>query len=493
MPTTFSSSMLSSVASFATGLKAIVDGMQNVANQIEPIFLCVAFVLLVFGTMRGFMQNDLRHFFGNLVRVVILVALIGNWTLVSGIMSNAVNAVCSLQISANFGALTNNQPMTATARMDIGQLTTILQSKAAGAIASPVQGQTTQPTSSQSQSSGGLQGFLNLFNFGAQMQQAGQAAMQNVLSTVTHALCAVLYTLFLLALLLCELIVVLMEVLQSCILVFLGLYVPIGFAEFSIPSLRGQAEAFFKTYIGVQCWPIGWVFVNVVTIALCQNLIAPNQENLGQLLIAILWCVPVLLWVVIGHILAPFYTQKIVVRGGAEIQGFVGGMISAVGGASGSVFGLGFGLARAAALGTNQTAGAIKGSGGKGNSGSQLTNNSANQGNGFGGEPGANSDDWLDYFLPGYREIEENGRSDRGSGDRARTLDTGIAKVMGAGEFVSRTAGNMAATLGALVADASGNRVGPERYLSLPQTRRSPPNRSSRRAANYLNQNQSTP
>jgi hypothetical protein len=492
MPTTFSSSMLSSVASFATGLKAIVTGMQNVANQIEPIFLCVAFVLLVFGTMRGFMQNDLRHFFGNLVRVVILVALIGNWTLVTGIMSNAVNAVCSLQISANFGALTNNQPMTTSARMDIGQLTKILQSKAAGAIASPVQGQTTPPVSSQGQSPGGLQQFLNLFNFGAQMQQAGQAAMQNVLSTVTHALCAVLYTLFLLVLLLCELIVVLMEVLQSCILVFLGLYVPIGFAEFSIPSLRGQAEAFFKTYIGVQCWPIGWVFVNVVTIALCQNLIAPNQENLGQLLIALLWCVPVLLWVVIGHILAPFYTQKIVVRGGAEIQGFVGGMISAVGGVSGSVFGLGFGLAKAAALGGNQPAGAIKGSGGKGNSGSQLTSNSANQGNGFGGEPGASGDDWLDYFLPGYRETEENGRSDGGSGDRARTLDTGIAKVMGAGEFVSRTAGTMASTLGALVADASGNRVGPERYLSLPQMKRNPPNRSSRRAANYLNQSRST-
>ena len=47
MPTPFSS-MLSSVASFATGLTAIVTGMQNVANQIEPIFLCVAFVALGF-------------------------------------------------------------------------------------------------------------------------------------------------------------------------------------------------------------------------------------------------------------------------------------------------------------------------------------------------------------------------------------------------------------------------------------------------------------
>ncbi|MGA7128215.1 MAG: hypothetical protein WBZ19_18025, partial [Chthoniobacterales bacterium] len=243
MPTPFSS-MLSSVASFATGLTAIVTGMQNVANQIEPIFLCVAFVLLVFGTMRGFMQNDLRHFFGNLVRVVILVLLIGNWTLVTGIVSNAVNAVCSLQITANFGALTNNKTMTTSARMDIGALTQLLESKAVASITAPVQGQSTQPANSQAQSSGGLQQLLNWFNPVSQLQQSGQAVWQNALSTVTHALCAVLYTIFLLALLLCELIVVLMEVLQSCILVFLGLYVPIGFAEFSIPSLRGQAEAF---------------------------------------------------------------------------------------------------------------------------------------------------------------------------------------------------------------------------------------------------------
>jgi hypothetical protein len=491
MPTTFSSSMLSSVASFATGLTAIVNGMQNVANQIEPIFLCVAFVLLVFGTMRGFMQNDLRHLFGNLVRVVILVALIGNWTLVTGIVTNAVNTVCSLQISANFGVLTNNQTMTTSARMDIGTLTQLLESKATGSTTGLVLSQNTQQTNSQAQQAGGLPQLLSFFsNPGGQIQQAGQAAWQSALSSVTHTLCVVLYTIFLLALLLCELIVVLMEVLQSCILVFLGLYVPIGFAEFSIPSLRGQAEGFFKAYIGVQCWPIGWVFVNVVTIALCKNLIAPNQENFAQLLIAILWTVPVLLWVVIGHILAPFYTQKIVVRGGAELQGFVGAMISAVGGASGSVFGSGFGLARGAITGSSRFVGAIKS--GRGSSASHPRHSTTVQGDGADGQQGADVDSGLEY-----RGIEESGRSNNGAVGGASNLGLwGVTKIMDAGEFASRTAGNMADTLGALVADASGNRVGPERNFSLPRMQRNSSNRSSRRAANYLNQstpNQSNP
>jgi hypothetical protein len=479
--------MLSSVSSFASGLTAIVSGMQKVADQIEPIFLCVAFLLLVFGTMRGFMQNDLRHFFGNLVRVVILVSLIGNWTLVTGLVSNAVNSACSLQISANFGVLTNNQTMTTSARMDIGQLTQILESKASGSITAIVQGQTTQPANSQAQSANGVQQFLNWFNPVSQVQQAGQAALQSALSTVTHALCAVLYTVFLLALLLCELIVVLMEVLQNCILVFLGLYVPIGFAEFSIPSLRGQAEAFFKTYIGVQCWPIGWVFVNVITIALCQNLIAPNQENLGQLLIAILWCVPVLIWVVIGHILAPFYTQKMVVRGGAELQGFVGAMISAVGGATGSVYGTGFSFGRRGAQKLNDMGHSRKNGGERGHLNAKsaydhraVADGSVNE-QGFGAE---------NLSSDGIAGTNTNGAAEpnvKGALPGAMRLGVkGVGKLWDAGEFGVRTAGNMANTLGAMVADASGNRIGPEGRLSFSRFPGSKQNRSSRRAAGYV-------
>src|SRR5579864_1634426 len=116
MPT--SSSAFSSIAGFASNLQKIVDGMTAMVNQIEPIFVCVAFLLLVFGTMRGFMQNDSRHFFGNLLRVIILVTLIGNWQAVTGIITGAVNSFCSLQITANYGLLTNNTNRPATVRLD---------------------------------------------------------------------------------------------------------------------------------------------------------------------------------------------------------------------------------------------------------------------------------------------------------------------------------------------------------------------------------------
>src|ERR1700749_4884406 len=486
MPTSLSS-MLSSVSSFANGLTAIVTGMQKVADQIEPIFLCVAFLLLVFGTMRGFMQKDLRRFFANLVRVVVLVSLIGNWTVVTGIVTSAVSSACSVQISANFGVLTNNQSMTTSARMDIGKLTQILESKASGSLTAMVQGQTIQPANSQAQSANGLQQFLNWLNPVNQVQQAGQAALQSALSTVTHALCAVLYTVFLLALLLCELIVVLMEGLQNCILVFLGLYVPIGFAEFSIPSLRGQAEAFFKAYIGVQCWPIGWVFVNVITIALCKNLIAPNQENLGQLLIAILWCVPVLLWVVIGHILAPFYTQKIVVRGGAELQGFVGAMISAVGGATGSVYGTGFSFGRWGVQKLNHMGTPKKNDGDRGHSNAKSAADNRAVANGSTAEHGFGAENLSSDGIAGTNTNNGAEPNVKGALPGAMRLGVkGVAKLWDAGEFGVKSAGSMANTLGALVADASGNRIGPEQRLSFPRFPGSKQNRSSRRAAGYV-------
>ena len=445
------------VTSFLSNLLKILPGIADVAAQVAPFFLCVAFVLLIFGSMRGFLQNDTRHFFGNLLRVVTLVVLIGNAQFIEGAVSNAVNAFCSLQVKSNFFSASN--PATISGRLNLTDLANAIGQKV-GVIGSQ-----------------------------SPLQQAA-----NLINTLTHPLCQVLYAIYVLALLLCLFIAAGMNVLQQCIIVFLNLYVPIGLAEFSIPNLRGQAEAFFKCYIGVQSWPIGWVLANIVTIALLQSFTPPNPENTGAIVMAIICCVPLILWMVIGYVLAPFYVQKVVMRGGSELQAFAGAMISAVGGTSAAVYGGAFALTRGATAGLSQGIGAIKYSGGKGSSGFQSTSNDSapNQGSSSQGDPGTGVDDALDSFLPGYRGIEQEGGSNGGTANRARNLGVwGLTKGMDAGEFVARTAGNMSNTLGALVADASGHGIGPEKNFSLPRMKRNSPTRSSRRAATYLNQ--STP
>ena len=148
-------------------------------------------------------------------------------------------------------------------------------------------------------------------------------------------------------------------------------------------------------------------------------------------------------------------------------------------------------MGKRATLGLNQGIGAIKHAAANASSGAQRNNNSGNEGNSSNGQPRSGIDDELGAFLPGYRVIEESGGSNRGTADRARKLGVwGLTKAMDAGEFAARTAGNMANTLGALVADAGGYRIGSENF-SLPRMQRYSPNRSSRRAATYLNQ--STP
>src|SRR5580692_7094549 len=128
MPPNFFSG-LSSVAAFAMGVKTIVSEINSLANQIAPFFVCIAFVVLVFGCMRGFLQNDTKHFFGNLLRVVILVVLIGNWQVIEGSVNNAVNAFCNLQVNANFFTSTNT---TGTGHLNLANLELAISTKAVG-------------------------------------------------------------------------------------------------------------------------------------------------------------------------------------------------------------------------------------------------------------------------------------------------------------------------------------------------------------------------
>jgi hypothetical protein len=443
------------VASFLSGLQQILPTMNSLAGQVAPFLICIAFVLLVFGSMRGFLQNDTKHFFGNLLRVVILVVLVGNWPVIEGSINNAVNAFCNLQVNSNFFTSTN---ATGAGRLNLANLELIISEKAAGVKSS---------------------------------QPGWQQALMALVSPITHPLCQILYGIYLLALLLCELIAVGMNLLQQCILIFLNLYVPIGFAEFSIPSLRGQAETFFKAYLGVQCWPIGWVLANIVTVALLQGLTPPNPEDSGAIVIAIIVCVPVLIWMMIGYILAPFYVQKIVMRGGGEIQAFAGAMIAAVGGTTGAVYGQAFALGRGATLGLSPLTQAVRtrDPGRNGGSTRRPMDAGDDQGKGHSDEQGATAENLLGHVVPGFNEIQPGGDAMARAGDKARALGGwGLTKVIDAGEFAARTAGNVASTVGSLVADASGNRIGPERYFSFPQIRQNKPNRSSQRAANYVNQ-----
>src|SRR6267143_720556 len=432
-------------------LQEILAAMQNIERQLQPISIVVGFVLLVFGTMRGFLEADSRKFMLNLLRAIIIVCLIGHWFQVKQWLSYAADGLTQYKVDVNLAAVGQGSRQVAVGE-NVDEIRSIIAEKV------------TQKSDGKSQLGGS-----DLFN-------PIQAAQKLFNANVSHLLSAVLWHIYLGTLFICEWIMVMVSFLQQAIVVFLDLYVPIALAEFSVRGLQSQGEAFFKNYIGVHAWPVGWVFANLVTLALLQALSAPHSENPVEILGAIVWSVPILLWVIIGHVIGPFYAQKVVARGGAELQTFAGAMIAAVGGTTGAAY------AGALRSGARQFRGfgesalyprrnsEVRESGGQESSTnwagvSDVMGSSASGGASVG--PGRGVGDWTRRFAGAGIEL----------GARANDIMAGA----------SETGGSLASTMGSMIANASGYRLGPEGNFRIGSFRKSELNRSSQRARNYLN------
>lgn len=295
-------------------LNGLLTAAESMANKYRPVPLAVAFVLLTVGTMRGFLYPETRKFLQNIVRAVVLVCLIANVPTLANWMKQVVQAVADwpLNEQVSVGNLTFNF---ASGQRPIDET---LQNE----LASKVKGSSAAATGSpqdQSQRRGGLGAI------------PGVSTVIDALNSARNLAWQLLFGLYLLCLLLCKVIIALASFVQRVIVILFSLYAPIAFGEWAIHSFRHRAQTFFLTFIGLLCWPIGTSFVNVVTLALFKALPSPADQNIGALIAAIVAAVPILLWMLIGHVLAPLYIQKMVVRSGAVLQGMLGGIGAGVG------------------------------------------------------------------------------------------------------------------------------------------------------------------
>jgi hypothetical protein len=432
-------------------LQEILAAMQNIERQVQPLAVVVAFVLLVFGTMRGFLEPESRKFMLNLLRAIIIVGLICQWFQVKQWLGYAADGLTQYRVNVNLAAFGQGSREIAVGE-NLDEIRSVISEKI------------TQKSDSKDQLNAG--DLANPF----------QAAQKLFNANVGHFLSLVLWHIYMGTLFICEWIIVMMSFLQRAIVVFLDLYVPIALAEFSVRGLQSQGQAFFKSYVGVHAWPVGWMFANLVTFALLQALPAPHANNPMEILGAIVWSIPILLWVIIGHVIGPFYAQKVVTRGGAELQAFAGAMVAVVGGTTGSAYAgaLRFGARR---LGTF---------------GQSALNPKRNDETGSSQGPESSSG-WA-----GTSELGGLNSSLGASGPQGKQVDWargllgyGAEKTTQASDFaagVSETGGNFASTVGSMIANASGNRIGPEGTFRFGSFRRSEPelNRSSRRARSYL-------
>lgn len=259
----------------------LLDSLNQILTDYRPATYLIAFMLLVTSTMHGFMHAESRRFFRNLVRSLLLVALVCQAATLFQWIENAAKAFAAL-------------PQAHT--INIGDQKVSFQ-----ASESPLIKEIQTGLASKAEHKGGIEkknGGFNPFDPHSWVNGARAIVFQ------------ILFGLYLLVLLLAKMIMLLMIFVQKIVVIGFKLYLPIGLAEYSIRALRGKATNFLLTFIGVLCWPVGWSIVNAVTLAILNLVPAPSDFDLPSLIWGNVMVVPLLVWVFVGHVLAPILCAK---------------------------------------------------------------------------------------------------------------------------------------------------------------------------------------
>ena len=484
MTTQLSDSQIYTSATGALGgflnLEPLVASIQAVLNDYQPAAYAIAFVLLTVGTMREFLFPETRRFVEALLRAVLLVASISFAPKFIDWCDQAARALAELPAAEQVNLGDQSYSIKSGQTPAITQLEQVLQAKIEGSGLTSSSGSGSEGANSQKSP----QFSANPLDFGKDMG----IAWSYIAGFTQNLAWEILFAIYLLCLLLCKVIILLMQFVQKVVIIGFKLYTPIAIAEYAHRSLKSKAVGFFLTFVGVMSWPLGWSLVNSVTLGIFKTLPAPQNQNFATLMVAIVLAVPVLLWVLIGHVVAPIFVQKVVIRGGAVIQGFAGTVFSAVGASSLAIYSGGM-------AGTASLLAHTKQNTGRGENDARPGEYVANQGSGeFFAEPTAAS-----VGDQGEARTQRGAPLFHGAKGQEFLMRgmTGIgAGVMGVGAAMMNRFGSVARFIGHAVVEGSGDGSGLE-YRALAafgpngrssRTSANPANRSSLQARRYIDE-----
>ena len=237
-------------------LEPLLGSIQTVLNEYLPAVYLIAFVLLVVGTMREFLFLETRRFMQNLLRVVLLVAVIGFLPSFMDWCDQGFKALADLPAAQNITFGDSSYAIKSTHGSTVTAIEQVLQSKSA------ISNTRKAPDAGNGASAQGSPQFsLNPLDLGKNVE----AVWKYVVSRGVNLVWQILFAIYLLCLLLCKTIIVLMQFLQKVTVIGFKLYAPIGVAEYAHHSLKSKSTAFFLTFVGIMAWPVGWSIVNTVT------------------------------------------------------------------------------------------------------------------------------------------------------------------------------------------------------------------------------------
>jgi hypothetical protein len=448
-------------------LDPLVASIQRVVNDYQPALYAIAFVLLTVGTMREFLYPEPRRFLEALLRAVLLVASISFAPNFIDWCDQAARAFAELPSAEQVSFGGQSYSIKPGQTPAVTQLEQVLQAKITG-NGFAKSGPGSQAASSQKSP----QFSANPLDFGKDVG----IAWSYIAGFTQNLVWEILFAIYLLCLLLCKVIIILMQFVQKVVVIGFKLYTPVAIAEYSHRSLKSKAVGFLLTFVGVLSWPVGWSLVNSVTLGIFKSLPAPENQNFASLMIAIVLSVPVLLWVLIGHVVAPIFVQKVVIRGGAVVQGLAGTVVSAVGASTFAIYG--GGMAGAASWLASSTQ-----SSGRDQQDARPVDYAPRQESGeFLVEPmGASAGDPGDARVPGETP---RFRGEKVHHQAAQGLSGLGAGVMGAGASMMNRFGSVARFIGHAVIEGSGEGSGLE-YRALAAF--GPSGRNSRMSASQAN------
>ncbi|HEX7194254.1 MAG TPA: hypothetical protein VF207_04735, partial [Chthoniobacterales bacterium] len=259
-------------------LEPLLSSIQSILNDYLPAVYLIAFVLLVVATMREFLFPETRRFMQNLLRAVLLVAVIGFLPSFIDWCDQGFKALADLPATQAISFGDSSYAIKSTNGSTVTAIEQVLESKIAVSNA----GEAAYARNGAS-AQGSPQFSLNPLDLGKNVE----AVWKYVISRGVNLVWQILFAMYLLCLLLCKVVIVLMQFLQKVTVIGFKLYAPIGVAEYAHHSLKSKSTAFFLTFVGIMAWPVGWSIVNAVTLGVLKSIPAPQDQNFATLLIAI--------------------------------------------------------------------------------------------------------------------------------------------------------------------------------------------------------------
>jgi hypothetical protein len=384
-----------------------LNTLAGVVDQVLPIFDVLGVFLIIVATVQEVPKAQGGEFFNVILRAMIALAVMG---IVTPLMWGGEVLVQNICAALTAGTGGNGAKFVGTAVAFTGF--------------APV------PAATRAQ-------ILYNFDFGAMFNglQAPQAptgvGVLNIVDDAKWLLAVIIYGALAWVALFTIFVMTLVLYVQKAILIFGLLLMPpfIGLQTWQ-GSSRFLGMHYIQSMLGVLCWPLGWGFIYVGTVAAMKNLQVlfqqfQNNSNSGAVDVVLLIFIfvnffLVCLWMIIGTLMAPGLMNKVVTAGGNFAAGAMGAVsgkaIGAVGdtirgaaSATGAVAGAAIGAAVAGPAGAMAGAGLggqLGGSvGGAAAAPTDSVRNSIAQGTGEGGGGAAPSGASADAGLAALAQV----------------------------------------------------------------------------------------